>query len=89
MRSPGQYVDSKTWLSDAVSIGQWNIFRGRTHKRAYETLTGCSSPLHDISSTEVWLSGKAELTVSIDAEGILFQVHVRLGQIHSAGDGSL
>ena len=36
-----------------------------------------------------WLSGKAESNVSVDAEGILFQVHDRLGQISSTGDGSL
>ena len=27
-----------------------NSFRGRAHERAYETLTGCSSSLHDIPS---------------------------------------
>ena len=32
---------------------------------------------------------KAESNVSVDAEGILFQVHDRLGQIYSTGDGSL
>ena len=31
----------------------------------------------------------AESNVSVDAEGILFQVHDRLGQISSTGDGSL
>ena len=63
--------------------------RRRTHERANETLTGCSSSLHDIPSPEKWLSGKAESNVSVDAEGILFQVHDRLGQISSTGDGSL
>ena len=61
----------------------------RTNKRAYETLTGCSSSIHDIPSPDEWLSGKAELNVSVDADGILFQVHDRLGQIPSTGDGSL
>ena len=61
----------------------------RTHKRANETLASCSSSLHDIPSTDKWLSGKAESNASADPEGILFQVHDRLGQISSTGDGSL
>ena len=32
---------------------------------------------------------KAKQNVSVDAEGILFQVHDRLGQISSTGDGNL
>ena len=42
-----------------------------------------------IPSTDKWLSGKAESNVSVDAEGILFWVHDRLGQISSTGDGSI
>ena len=41
------------------------------------------------STTDDRLSGKAVSTVSVDAEGILFQVHDQLGQIPSTGDGSL
>ena len=52
-------------------------------------LTGSSGSLHDIPPSDKWLSGKAESNVSVDAEGILFQVHDRLGQISSTGDGSL
>ena len=89
VRSPDQYVDSETWLSYDISIGLWNSFCGGTHERAYETLAGCSSSLHDIPSPDEWLSGKAESNVSIDAEGILFQVHDRLGQIPSTSDVSL
>ena len=88
MKSPDQYVDSETWLSDDISIGQWNSFRGRTYERAYETLTSCSISFHDIPSPDEWLSGKADSHVSVDAEGILFQVHNRLGQIPSKGDGA-
>ena len=61
----------------------------RTHERANETLTGCSSSLHDIPSPDEWLSGKAESNLCVDAEGILFQVHDLFGQIPSTGDGSL
>ena len=53
------------------------------------TLTGCSSSLHDIPSPDEWLGRKAESNVSVDAEGILFKVHDRLGQITSTGNGSL
>ena len=53
------------------------------------SLAGCSSSLRDIPSPDGWLSGKAESNVSIDAEGILFRKHDRLGQIPSTGDGSL
>ena len=42
-----------------------------------------------IPSPEEWLSGKAKSNASVDAEGILFQVLDRLGQISSTGDGSL
>ena len=64
-------------------------FVGGTYNRAYETTAGCSSSLHDIPSPDEWLSGKAESIVSIDAEGILFQVHDRLGHIPSTSDGGL
>ena len=40
VRSPNQYVDSETWLSDNVSIGQRDSFPGRTYERAHETFTG-------------------------------------------------
>ena len=58
-------------------------------ERAYETFTGCSSSLYDIPSPDDLLSGKAESNVSVDVEGILFQVNDRLGQIPSTGNGSL
>ena len=45
--------------------------------------------LRDIPSTDKWFSGKAESNASVDAEGILFQLHDRLGQISSTGDGIL
>ena len=64
-------------------------FRGRTDERAHETLTGGSSSLHNIPSPDEWLSGKAKSGVSVDADGILFHVHDRLGQIPSKGSGSL
>ena len=60
MRPPDHYVDSETWLSDDVPIGQWNSFRRRAYERAYETLTGCSSSLHDIPLSDEWFSGKTE-----------------------------
>ena len=85
VRSPNQYVDSETWLSNDVSISS----RGRTYERAHETFTGGSSSLHDMPSPDEWLSGKARSNVSVDAEGTLFQVHEGLGQISSTGDGSL
>ena len=61
----------------------------KTYERAHEKFTGGSSSLHDIPSPDEWLSGKAKSNVSVDAEGLLFQVHDRLGQISSTGDGSL
>ena len=45
--------------------------------------------LHDIPPSDERLSGKTANDVSVDAESILFQVHDRLGQIPSTGDGSL
>ena len=54
-----------------------------------EELMRRSSSLNDISSPDKWLGGKAESNISIDAEGILFQVHDRLGKISFTGDGSL
>ena len=89
VRSPNQYMDSETWLSVNVSIVQRDSFPGRTYERAHETFTGGSGSFHDIPSPDEWLSGKAEPNGSVDAEGILFQVHDRLGQISSTGDGSL
>ena len=89
MRSSNQYVDSETWLSDDVSMGYGNSLRGRTYEIVHETLTGSPSSLHDIQSPDEWLSGEAKLDVCGDAESILFQVHDRLGQIPSTGDGSL
>ena len=63
------------------------IFEGEgTYERAHETFTGSSSSFHDIPSPEEWLSGKAKSNVSVDAEGLLFQVYDRLGQISSTGD---
>ena len=52
-----------------------------THERAYETLAGCSSLLHDIPSPDEWLSGETKPDAGVGAEGILFQAHDRLGQI--------
>ena len=60
MRPPDQYLNSETRLSDAVSIGQWNSLRRRAYERAYETLTGCSSSLHDITPSDKWLSGETK-----------------------------
>ena len=60
MRPPDQYVDSEAWLSDDVSIREWNSFRRRAYERAYETLAGCSGSLHDIPPPDEWLSGKTE-----------------------------
>ena len=57
---PDQYVDSKTWLSNDVSIGQWNGFRRRAYERAYETVTSRSGSLHDIPPSDEWLGGKTE-----------------------------
>ena len=45
--------------------------------------------MHDIPSTDEWLSGEAKWDAGFDAEGILFQVHDRLEQVPSTGDGSL
>ena len=45
MRPPDQYVDSKTRMSNDVSIGQWNGFRRRAYERAYETVTSRSGSL--------------------------------------------
>ena len=36
-----------------------------------------------------WLSGKTKENISVDAEGILFQVHAQLGRIPSTGNGSI
>ena len=52
-------------------------------------LTGGRNPLHDIPSPDEWLSGEAKSDAGVDAEGILFHLHDRLGQIPSTGDGSL
>ena len=60
MRPPDQYVDSKTRMSNDVSIGQWNGFRRRAYERAYETVTSRSGSLHDIPPSDEWLSGKTE-----------------------------
>ena len=51
-------------------------------------LTGGSSSLHDLPSSDEWLSGKAKSDVGVDAECKLFQVHDQLGQIPSTGNGS-
>ena len=63
----------------------------RTYERGHEAfaVAGGSGSLHDIPSPDEWLSGKAKQNVSVDAEGILFHVHDRLGQISSTGDVSL
>ena len=34
MRPSDQYVDSKTWMSNDIPIGQWNSFRRRTYQEA-------------------------------------------------------
>ena len=60
MTSNDQYVDSKTRMSNDVSIGQWNGFRRRAYERAYETVTSRSGSLHDIPPSDEWLSGKTE-----------------------------
>ena len=58
-------------------------------KSSHETLSGGPSSFHDIPSPDEWLSGDAKSDAAVDVEGILFQVHDRLGQIPSTGDGSL
>ena len=60
-----------------------------TKNLAHETLTGGSSSLHGIPSPDEWLSGEAKSDVGVNAEGILFQIHDRLGQIPSTSDGRL
>ena len=78
-----------TWIARQGCPMTFQLDNGAAHERANETLTSCSSSLHDIPSPDEWRSGKAESNVSVDAEGILFQVYDRLGQISSTGDGSL
>ena len=58
-----QYVDSKTWLSNDVSIGQRNSFRRRAYERAYETVTGRSGSLHDIPPSENGLVERQKRTL--------------------------
>ena len=89
MCSSNRYAYSETWSSDDVSIVQWNSFRRRTYQRANETLSGGPSLFHDIPSPDEWLGGEEKLEAGVYAEGILFQVHDRLGQVTSKGDGSL
>ena len=43
VRSLNQYVNSETWLSVDVSIGQRNNFCNRTYWRAHETLSGAQA----------------------------------------------
>ena len=52
-------------------------------------LSGGPSSFQDIPSPDDWLSGEAKSDAGADAEGIMCQVHDRLGQIPSTGDGSL
>ena len=89
VRSCNQHLNSKTWLSDDVSIGQWNSFCWRIYKRANETFSGGPTSFHDIPSPDQWLSGEAKSDAGVDAEGILFPVNDRLGQVASTEDGSL
>ena len=64
-------------------------FVGELTQKTHETLTAGPSSFRDIPSPDEWLSGEAKSDVGVDAEGMLFQVHDRLGQIPSIGDGSL
>ena len=53
-------------------------------KRSHEEIPHCTSTLDDIPSTNEWTRGEAEQNASEYAQGILLEVHDRLGQIPAA-----
>ena len=53
-------------------------------KRSHEEIPHCTGTLDDIPSTNEWTRGEAEQNASEYAQGILLEVHDRLGQISAA-----
>ena len=75
MRPSDQYVDSKTWMSNDIPIGQWNSFRRRTYQEAHETFSSSSGSFNHVSSTNKRLGGKTKSDSGVDVEGGLFPIH--------------
>ena len=52
-----------------------------TDERTHEKISHCTGTFDDLLSTNEWTSGKAEQNASEYAQGIVLEIHNRLGQI--------
>ena len=75
MRSYDKHVDSKTWMSKDISIGQWDSLCRRTHQGAHETFSSSWGSFYDVTSTNERLGGKTKTDSGVDAEGVMFPIH--------------
>ena len=75
MRSPDQYVESKTWMSNDIPVKQSGSFCRRTYQRANNTFSSSSGSFYDVSSTNGRFDGKTKSDSGVDADGVLFPIH--------------
>ena len=75
-RASVQYVDSKSWMSNDIPIGQWDSFCRRTYQAAHEKFSSCTGSFYDVSSTNERLGGKTKSDSGLYVEGVLFPINV-------------
>ena len=68
-------------MSDDIPVGQWESLRGGPDKRTDEEIAYCPSTFNKLPSSNERISGEAEQSSGEHAQGILLEIHDRLGQI--------
>ena len=82
--------DDPEWAAAMASLTVCDKVKIKPSRRQHkENERDCRTIVQQLVSSIPNNVYKAKQNVSVDAEGILFQVHDRLGQISSTGDGNL
>ena len=69
------------WLSDGIPVEQWDSLRGGPYKGTDEEIAYCSSAFDNLPSSNERIKGEKEQNSGQHAQGILLEIHDRLGQI--------
>ena len=73
-------------MSDDIPVGQLESLRGRPGSKTDEEIAYCPSTFNNLPSSNERINGEAEQNSGEHAQGILLEIHERLGQI-SATNG--
>ena len=71
-------------MSGDIPVGQWESLRGGPDKRTDEEIAFCSSTFNNLPSSNERISVEAVQNSGEEAQGILLEIHDRLGQVVGA-----